>query len=71
LCHSSCEFPPSEDPLMLHAKEGWKYVKEVKRLAGLYPECLGDQTFMNGEWVMLTVLLVEEVPFRVEMNVKI
>jgi hypothetical protein len=40
-------------PLMLHAKEGWKYMKEVKRLAGLYPECLEDQTFMNGEWVML------------------
>jgi hypothetical protein len=47
------EFPPSDDPLMLHAKEGWKYMKEVKRLVGLYPECLEDQTFMNGEWVML------------------
>jgi hypothetical protein len=47
------EFPPSSDPLILHAKEGWKYMKEVKRLAGLYPEYLGDQTFMNGGWVML------------------
>jgi hypothetical protein len=28
------------------------YMKEVKRLAELYPEFL-DQTFMNGEWVML------------------
>jgi hypothetical protein len=47
------KFPPSDDPLMIHAKEGWKYMKEAKRLAGLYPECLGDQCFMNGEWVML------------------
>jgi hypothetical protein len=47
------EFPPgSDDPLMVHAKEGWKYMKEVKQLAELYPEFL-DQTFMNGEWVML------------------
>jgi hypothetical protein len=29
------ELPPSDDPLMLHPKEGWKYMKEAKRLAGL------------------------------------
>jgi hypothetical protein len=47
------EFPPGSDhPLMVHAKEGWKYMKEVKRLADLYPEFL-DPTFMNGESVML------------------
>ena len=47
------EFPPSDDPLMAHAKEGWKLMKESKRLAELHPECLADQTFMNGKWVML------------------
>ena len=47
------EFPRSDDPLMVHAKEGWKHMKESKRLAELHPECLADQTFMNGEWVML------------------
>jgi hypothetical protein len=47
------EFPPSDDPLMVHAKEGWKHTKEAKRLAELYPECLGDQSFINGECVML------------------
>jgi hypothetical protein len=47
------EFPPGSDhSLMVHAKEGWKYMKEVKRLADLYPEFL-DPTFMNGESVML------------------
>ena len=50
------EFAPTSDhnPLVLHAKEGWAHMKEVQRLAELlYPECLEDQTFMNGEWVML------------------
>ena len=47
------EFPPSDDPFMVHAKEGWKLMKESIRLAALHPECLADQTFMNGEWVML------------------
>ena len=47
------EFPTSDNPLMLHAKEGWAHMMEVQRLAELYPECLEDQTFMNGEWVML------------------
>ena len=46
------EFPTFDDPLMFHAKEGWKLMKKSKRLAELHPECLADKMFMNGEWVM-------------------
>eukprot|EP00977_Amphora_coffeiformis_P018762 scaffold6701_cov181-Amphora_coffeaeformis.AAC.4 len=46
------EFPPSNDPLMKHAKEGWKLLKDTRRLRKLYPDCR-DQTFINGEWKML------------------
>ena len=46
--HDKEEFRTSDDPLMLHAKSGWAHMKEVKRLAELYPECLEDQTF--HEW---------------------
>jgi hypothetical protein len=34
------------------AEEGWKQMKELRRLMELYPEC-GDQTNINGEWIML------------------
>jgi hypothetical protein len=34
------------------AEEGWGYVKELRRLKKLYPECR-DQTSTNGEWTML------------------
>ncbi|KAL7556033.1 hypothetical protein ACA910_003795 [Epithemia clementina (nom. ined.)] len=40
-----------DNPWMLHAKEeGWLHKKKVQRLAKRHPECLDDQTFMNGEW---------------------
>ena len=46
-------FPPSNgDYLMKHAEEGWKLLKETRRLMALYPDC-GDQTCINGEWEML------------------
>jgi hypothetical protein len=46
-------YPPSnEDPLMKHAEEGWKLLKETRRLMELYPDC-DDQTCINGGWKML------------------
>jgi hypothetical protein len=45
-------FPLSNgDRLMELAEEGWKQMKELHRLIELYPEC-GDQTTINGEWIM-------------------
>lgn len=40
-------FPPANgNPLMKHAEEGWKLLKEARRLGELYPDC-GDQTCIN------------------------
>lgn len=38
--------PSNGDPLMKHAEEGWKLLKETRRLMELYPDC-GDQTCIN------------------------
>jgi hypothetical protein len=47
------KFPPSNgDRYGKHAEEGWGYVKELRRLKKLYPEC-SNQTSTNGEWTML------------------
>lgn len=44
--------PTNGDRLMELAKEGWKLMNELHRLIELHPEC-GDQTKINGEWIML------------------
>jgi hypothetical protein len=46
-------FPdPNGDRFMEFAKEGWKHMRELKRIKKLYPECR-DQTCIDGQWFML------------------
>jgi hypothetical protein len=47
------EFPPPSGNLFVElAKEGWQHSKQLDRLIKAYPEC-GDQTNIDGVWIML------------------
>jgi hypothetical protein len=47
------EFPLTKgDRLVDYAREGWKHMKEGRRVRKLYPECR-NQTCIHGEWKML------------------
>jgi hypothetical protein len=46
-------FPdPKGDRFMEFAKEELEHMQEADQVVKLYPEC-GDQTCINGEWLML------------------
>ena len=41
-----------DDRFMEFARQGWKYMQDLKALQKGYPEC-DDQTCIDGQWKML------------------